>query len=105
MGQYLTMLRASLANASVHTEVQRTLYCWHDLFADGAYDARTALSELHRDFGLIMLPPGCDESVFSESKWSQAIDEDSEAVRKTLLWKHIWLYVTAVALLAKGGCA
>ena len=89
----------------MHTEVQRTLECWHDLFANGAHDARMALSELHQGFGLIMLPPGYDESVFSESKWSQAIDEDSGAVRKTLLWKHIWLYVTAVALLAKSGCA
>ena len=105
MGQYLTVLRSSLADAKVHLEVQRTLACWHDLFAEGAYDARTALSELHRDVGLTMLAPGYDESVFSEPKWRKAVDRESAAVRKTLLWKHIWLYVTAVALLAKSGRA
>ena len=105
MGQYLTALRASLANASARAEVQRTLDCWNELFADGAYDARTALSELLQSFGLTMLSPGYDASIFSERTWLSAIDEPSRALSQTLLWKYIWLYVTSVALLARSGQA
>ena len=105
MGQYLTALRASLANASVRAEVQRTLDGWNEMFADGAYDARAALSELSQNFSLTMLSPGYDASIFSENTWLSAIDEPSRALSQTLLWKHIWLYVTSVALLARSGQA
>ena len=105
MGQYLTALRASIADASVYEEIQRTLDNWSELFAAGAYDARAALSELLQEFGLTMLCPGYDESIFTETTWLAAIDAPSRAIRQILLWKHIWLYVTCVTLLARCGRA
>ena len=105
MEQYLTALRASIADASAREEVQRTLDNWSELFAVGAHDARAALSALQQDFGLTMLCPGYDESIFTQTTWLAAIDAPSGAIRQTLLCKHIWLYVTCVALLARCGLA
>ena len=105
MGRYLTHVRASIAVVSAHGEVDRTLHNWDELLAAGAHDARAALSALQQEFGLMMQCPGFDETIFTQETWRAAVDASSQAIRQTLLWKHIWLYVTCVALLARCGIA
>ena len=105
MGRYLTHVRASIAVASVYDEVERPLHNWDELLVAGAHDARVALSALQREFGLTMQYPGFDETIFTQETWRAAIDAQSQAIRRTLLWKHVWLYVTCAALLARCGIA